>query len=193
MELPLEVVNRMKKKMIRFIMLCAILVVYLLAAGCNDSDACSIQKSANCYAYAFNWRVDPITGNTFPSKPQPGQNAKPPTYCYPLTKDCIKKAVEGDAKVLGKQFRETSRDETCPAGTYKIALVIANTPPSSVADYHWYRQNPDGTWSHKPGGTPVTNVDASGNPITDPAAADRNYKAYGLNYDEFAGYYCTGD
>ena len=28
--------------------------------------------------------------------------------------------------------------------------------------FHFYRQNKDGTWSHKPGVLPVTNKDASG-------------------------------
>ena len=42
--------------------------------------------------------------------------------------------------------------DTCPAGTYRVALYFN---PSN-GDYHWYRQNSDGTWSHKMGLTPVT-------------------------------------
>lgn len=44
-------------------------------------------------------------------------------------------------------------------------------------DYHWWRRTePVGgerRWCHKPGGTPVRNVDSSGNPITDPSTANR--------------------
>ena len=49
-------------------------------------------------------------------------------------------------------FRRINREDMCSKGTYKIALVIY-----SKFDYHWYRQNPDGTWSHKPGYGEVMN------------------------------------
>ena len=58
---------------------------------------------------------------------------------------------------------------------------MVTSPTAQNRDFHWYRQNPDGTWSHKPGGTNVINVDASGNLIFDPEIADRNY-AY-ANYE----------
>jgi len=38
-----------------------------------------------------------------------------------------------------------------------LALVIA-----PGWDFHWYRKGEDGMWTHKPGGTPATNVDNSG-------------------------------
>ncbi len=40
-------------------------------------------------------------------------------------------------------------------------------------DFHWYRKGRNGSWSHKPGSTAVTNLDNSGNFITDPRTADR--------------------
>ena len=59
-------------------------------------------------------------------------------------------------------------------------------------DYHWYRQNPDGTWSHKPGKSEVTNLDASGELIFDPEICDRNYEtSSGINYNEFIGYFAV--
>ncbi len=39
--------------------------------------------------------------------------------------------------------------------------------------YHWYRQNPDGTWSHKPSGGDVRDYDFDGNPIYDPEFCNR--------------------
>ena len=47
-------------------------------------------------------------------------------------------------------------DITCPAEGHLIALVIWPN-----VDFHFYRMNRDGLWSHKPGGMPVTNVDNS--------------------------------
>ena len=69
-----------------------------------------------------------------------------------------------------------------------MALVIA---PNQ--DYHWYRLNADGTWSHKPGSEPVTNRDASDKIIIDSKKADRDTShCYGKgapNYTEFIGYF----
>jgi len=60
-------------------------------------------------------------------------------------------------------------------------------------DYHWYRLDSTGKWSHKPGPTPATNVDASGNPIASPETANRDYSGpdYSLNYSVFCGYFCV--
>ena len=41
-------------------------------------------------------------------------------------------------------------------------------------DFHWYRKGRNGYWTHKPGGTEVTDVDNSGDPIADPRNADRD-------------------
>ena len=57
---------------------------------------------------------------------------------------------------------------TCPGEGCLVALVIWPR-----WDFHWYRMGRDGSWSHKPGNTPVTNVDNSGLPISDPRTANR--------------------
>ena len=54
--------------------------------------------------------------------------------------------------------------------------------------YHWYRQNPDGTWSHKFGTGTVRNVDAAGNLIYDPFDSNR-YFGNGANYSTEIGYF----
>ena len=41
--------------------------------------------------------------------------------------------------------------------------------------FHFYRQNPDGTWSHKPGTAPISNIDADGKTIYVPHFANRDY------------------
>ena len=60
---------------------------------------------------------------------------------------------------------------------YKIACVYRN------GDYHWYRQNQDGYWSHKFASDPVSDVDFSGNKILDPFLCDHS------SYDTFMCYY----
>jgi hypothetical protein len=48
------------------------------------------------------------------------------------------------------------------------ALVI-----SPGHDYHWYRRDEDGTWSHKPGSSSATNRDNSNHIIYNPETANR--------------------
>ena len=77
---------------------------------------------------------------------------------------------------------------------YKVALVFDLTPYNE--DYHWYRQNPDGTWSHKPSSGDVRDYDFDGNPIYDPEFCNRkshlNYnqeKLGNYNHDYYMGIY----
>ena len=42
-------------------------------------------------------------------------------------------------------------------------------------DFHFVRQNADGTWSHKRGGTEITRLNARGERIRDPRAASFDY------------------
>jgi hypothetical protein len=94
--------------------------------------------------------------------------------------------VTAAAKADGLKQRDC--DVECPRRCWKVALVIDPLFP----DFHWYRQDDDGTWSHKPGGLPATNRDADGNPITDPRAADRDYRRVGgPNYTLFCGCFCV--
>lgn len=58
-------------------------------------------------------------------------------------------------------------------GGYAVLLVV-----SPGFDYHWYRQDADGTWSHKPGSTHV--ICGVEDPIED---------AQKLGCTEILGYY----
>lgn len=133
-------------------------------------------KKANCYAYA----MDVICGSEM--KLQPGQLSG--KMFTSLTEKAIFTAVSNDGLYLGngRSIRRASKDETPGVNEYKVALVIA---PNK--DYHWYIQNRDGYWSHKPGYLQATDLDAGGNKITDPQTCNRNYDD--LNYSTFCGYY----
>lgn len=64
-------------------------------------------------------------------------------------------------------------------------------------DYHFYRQDDDGTWSHKFNNCNVSRVDASNQSITNPEYANRDYTKHlinwlvwtGWNYPIFVGYF----
>jgi len=55
-------------------------------------------------------------------------------------------------------FQSVDENQKCENGSFKVALVI-----DPGIDYHWYRQNSDGTWSHKPGGGCVRNHNYNNN------------------------------
>ena len=67
---------------------------------------------------------------------------------------------------------------------------MAIAPDKDNTDYHFYRQDKNGTWSHKPGRTAVSKVDASGKIILNPLIANRNYKN-GYNYSKPCFFFCV--
>ncbi|MFX0137048.1 MAG: hypothetical protein ACFFDN_25645 [Candidatus Hodarchaeota archaeon] len=132
----------------------------------------SIVTCNNCYNYGCDIRTDTFA--------QPG-------YANGVTHstDCPSVGNAAIADGLVEAF-----NNKCSSCSHIVALVI--DPDSPVLDYHWYRLDENGRWSHKPGGTPATDLDASGNLITNPETADRDYSAdYPLNYRIFCGYYCV--
>ena len=122
------------------------------------------QPNNNCYNYA-NDRVT----NTFA---QPGKyhNAQ---YTA-LTCASVQPAAVADGLTAAANFT------TAVADGFYVALVIWPN-----VDFHWYRQDKGGCWSHKPGGTAARNTDNSNKIITDPKTCDRG------NYTQFCSYMVT--
>lgn len=77
--------------------------------------------------------------------------------------------AEGTVTVVkyNSDYEELSRTET----TKTVTATIDRSP-----DYHFYRQNPNGTWSHKPGTDDVTNKDSEGELINNPETCARAYQ-----------------
>ena len=163
-----------------------------------------ITTNTNCYYYAINNQLEPksmqlwrVRYGIYGGLPQPGVYCGIDIYAlkdpqngydtvYPGTsKNLIQYVTEQDYAAYnqahggGYIFRPIGRNERCPAGSYKVALIVGS-------DYHWYRQNPDGFWSQKPGGTEVTNVDEQDNSIIDPQYAEWNDR-----YKKFIGYFAV--
>lgn len=134
----------------------------------NDDD--NVQWNNNCYNYACN-----LPTGTFA---QPGR-ATGNMYAWPP--DCV--GVGNGAVSDGLKPVDCDRGCGCRDCCHQVALVIA--PGPSFRDFHWYRLDRNGRWSHKPGGTEATNLDHAGQPITDPRTADRG------PYTVFCGCYCV--
>lgn len=148
--------------------------------SCSDSppynpslwNAPPVINSTNCYAYA----ADDPHGHP-PGKPQPGERCGNPM----TTVDCARvgRAAQCDG------MTPAPNPPPPKSGYYPVALVV-----DPGVDYHWYRLDNNGRWSHKPGNTPAKDIDASGNPITNPETANRDYSGDGgPNYSQFCGYY----
>ena len=157
-----------------------------------------ITMNTNCYYYAINNQLNPKTMKLWNDLPQPGAYAgidlrrlvymgNPPDEEYSTTgKNIVQYVTEQDYAAYnqahggGYIFRPIGRNERCPAGSYKVALIVGKD------DYHWYRQNPDGFWSHKPGNMNVRNVDEQYNSIIDP-----QYAEWSKDYTKFIGYFAV--
>lgn len=124
-----------------------------------------VQPFNNCYNYACDIRT-----NSFA---QPGRAAG-----HQYTQ--LECGNVGPAAEADKLRRSDAADCGCSDCCHTVALVMA---PGQ--DYHWYRKGPDARWSHKPGGTPATNLDNSGHEIVDPRNADRG------PYTKFCGFFCV--
>jgi hypothetical protein len=148
-----------------------------------------IKESLNCFAYAFDWRHLPKTKkcskNSCPIPfPQPGRASGYPKWSNVKGKRC----PDLIARLMGDvpDLKMTTFDKKCPPKTSKIALVV-----DEDEDYHFYRQDSNGYWSHKPGATEVTHLDATKRPIYNPELASRYYPDSSLHYDQFCSYLCA--
>jgi hypothetical protein len=148
-----------------------------------------LKDAQNCFAYAFDYKHLPkINGCTKNACnvpfPQPGRASGYPKWSEVKGKRCpdIVSRLYGDVPDL----KMGSFKNKCPKNYSKIALVV-----DEDEDYHFYRQDSNGYWSHKPGATDVTRLDATKRPIYDPKLASRYYPESGLHYDEFCSYLCA--
>lgn len=148
-----------------------------------------LKEALNCFAYAFDYKHLPKTANCTKNScpvpfPQPGRASGYPKWSKVNGKRCpdLTARLFGDVPDL----KMTSFEKRCPKNYSKIALVV-----DEDEDYHFYRQDSNGFWSHKPGATDVTHLDATKRPIYDPRLASRQYPDSGLHYDQFCGYLCA--
>jgi len=130
------------------------------------NDGGSVQFNNNSYNYANNRRTDTIA--------EPGRASG--EFCSALsctTATTLATYAVADGLIDGGPAG------ACPDGRNVIALYVAPN-----FDYIWYRLDSSG-WTYKRGALPATNLDFSGNPITNPSQADRGI------YTTFGGYFCT--
>jgi hypothetical protein len=133
------------------------------------NDHGTVQYNNNCYNYASNLRT-----NTFA---QPGR-AHGAMYTS-LTCSSVMSGALADGYVLKSSGAAVVHPGCTGKCCSPTALVVA-----PGYDFHWYRLDSRGLWSHKPGSTEARDTDNSGNLIPDPRTANRG------PYTDFCGCFC---
>lgn len=138
----------------------------------------NIRRTHNCYAYMFD-----IINEKFDRKPQPGYHSGYLHMSDDDLRSCDKlmERVQADnPSIIASSF-----DSRCPQGYRKgyAAIDSSNDP-----DYHFYRLDEDGTWSHKPGATKARTENFDGKIILRPDEARRESNSH--SYNKSCGYFC---
>jgi hypothetical protein len=128
----------------------------------------------NCYNYALdrldNVRRDPgaLSGNTL----------FPPF----LSVGCVVGMMACQDGLLAAPLLPGLHFQT--PDRWPVALVTAQPQPGMpFGDYHWYRRDDTGLWSHKAGfGSEATDLDEDGNPIYEPFTCARGEYRYFIGY-----------
>jgi len=141
-------------------------------------------ENNNCYTYAINQPVNPYTKEKYKDylycqpgylggKRKEGRNEHVHDNFHILIDLAKKDLHEIGYEMIESTYEEYVDDIDC----WKVAFAYSKT------DYHWYRQNIDGTWSHKVGQNEIRNYDKLGNTIYNPRECDRG------KYINFVGYF----
>jgi len=166
-----------------------------------------IEGTHNCYSYLLNDKQEGLKKKCHkiclkekdkcPQKLKKCGNFKPQPGDYHLlmrdgnlkNKKREYKCPKMEGKIIqdNNSIKKTGFFDKCPNNYYKGAMVV---DPDHT--FHFYRQNRDGNWSHKPGTMKVSEVDADNKKIAVPHFSNRDYsnKPNKIKYTDFCGYYC---
>jgi hypothetical protein len=135
----------------------------------------NIVNNHNCYSYAMGKIVKNLK-----DKAQPGYASGFDYLDNNMTCNNLRKRLLKDNP---SSYTENF-DNKCLPGFYKVflALDIGN-------DYHWWRQDNNKYWSHKPGSTNISNIDGNKKKILDPLISSRKFST--RNYDKPCFYACV--
>ena len=134
-----------------------------------------IRKSHNCYAYALNLIDAKQTSNCkkYIQSTKKKHCPRPQTGDYAGYKDTFDakrvtcKRIEERMLKDNPLIQKLKKNQPCPIGFYKIMLYVAK----DGSDYHFFRQDNTGLWSHKHGWRLATNHDLKGKIIHTPISA----------------------
>lgn len=146
----------------------------------DDEKSNDIRLRNNCWMYAVN-----DFKHTGDKRSQPGHTDKAQQTFNQYSCSDMHARIKKDIPLA----YVAEEKKKCKKYFYKIAVVV---DPGN--NYHFYRQDSNGLWSHKEGELPVTNLDATGNLIYNPKTANRFYhhsnKNDSLLYTSLCSFMC---
>ena len=147
------------------------LILPLFLGGCNSEGD---SNQGNCYTYALRLESNPDSGENSEGAIDPGglvgeDIAKSQLYSSPeAVKELFENNMKMDAQVLGYTFKEVIYPGMHKPADGNWLIYVAYCSEPSKADYHFWRKEPDGTWSHYYPARGIMYTDFSGKTITDP-------------------------
>ena len=140
-----------------------------------------IKQSHNCYAYALNL-IDKNQASNCKKymkstkkkdclRPQPG------IYAGVVKKNTLYRCKNVEERMMkdNPSIQKLKKNQPCPVGFYKIMLYCA----TDGSDYHFFRQDNTGLWSHKNGWRVARKDDLKNRLIHTPIVADKGkYTVY---------------
>jgi len=170
------------------------LFILLMMDMFYESKKYECMNNNNCYSYAFN-----NTNTKYKQKPQPGsysniKQVKRNNKEYKC-KNFIYRVLNDYPNSRFISVNDYKKGRRCNNDEYTIFLAIDNDGIST--DYHFYKEDENGYWSHKPGLDEISYVDDSGRKITNPLYADRDYENGNINdennynYKTKCGFFCN--
>lgn len=159
------------------------------------TDLCTTQYSRdlsnNCYSYACNKDVSCYNrdGNYYGATPG---KASGKTYKELFNDEySVYQIMYGKATALKMALRKAAtndrvyyRGDTYDKAKSTNQMLLACICDVDSLDYHWYRLDNNGYWSHKPGWNDVRNYDYKFKEIIDPKTA-----AWDPKYETWVGYF----
>lgn len=137
-----------------------------------------IKKTHNCYAYVLD-----IINDKFNSKPQPGYSSGFSYLSDNEIRACDKMFER--IKADNPSMFEIPYEKACPKGYRKGYLAVDD---GENTDYHFWRLDSSGLWSHKPGSTNARMDNYNGNIILAPHKSKRESNSH--VYNKSCGYFC---
>ena len=169
-----------------------------LSPGALEFNPNDFSAGENCYAYALNRQGQNREFNPGYIALQDGKEYVHFDRLFQYEIDRLSnESYDAYVKKVKAHFEsEAVRDglipieeqKGCASGAgYFVAMVMKDHSHKQHTvrdiDYHWLRQNPDGTWSHKTPSTLPTNKDSDNNLIMDPRTANLG------DYKHFVGFF----
>lgn len=128
----------------------------------------------NCYAYAMDDHEQYADKRN--RKPIPGPD---------LSYYTCSQIMEGLKDEIPQMYPATF-EAPCQPGYKKIYAAVSNEEENN--DFHFWRQDRDGLWSHKPGSNDPVRIDGRNNLIVNPDHAYRNGDTH--HYTQGCGFFC---